>query len=234
MKYNLSAPLGELLALAQSAFGGVGFETVTLGSGPLQVAQITDMPAYLDKLVDKAQSGKQVQLPLWSKLWPACMVLTMFLERFPFKKGARILEIGAGVGVTGLALARLGFQVTLTDIEDNALLFSRINVLKNGVEENVRVLKADFTKDDLGERFDSIIGCEVLFRESFYEPLTAFVERHLEPGGEAFLAARARNDRKAFFELAKERFKVMRKDVPYKDTESGSEEVVNLYRLGAK
>ena len=56
---------------------------------------------------------------LCGKLWSVALVLINFLEKefgADAFKGKRVLELGAGVGAVGLALACAGADVTLTDI----------------------------------------------------------------------------------------------------------------------
>jgi predicted nicotinamide N-methyase len=223
--------LEKLLAAATRDFGKVTFETVTLGEDSLELLQIADMPAYLDKLVSKARPDEQVQLPLWAKVWPAATILTMFASRFPFAPDARILEVGGGVGLTGLALAAKGHNVVISDIEPGAMLFTQINILQNGLEENATVRQVDVTGAALGERFEYIIGCELFYKKDLLQALVDFLEAHLQPQGEALFASDARREGRAFFEMARERFQLMKKDVPFKDTESGEEKIASLYRL---
>ena len=47
----------------------------------------------------------------------------------------------------------------------DAVLFSRIAVLKNNLSDRVTVRRLDFTKDRLENRFDLILGSEVLYKE---------------------------------------------------------------------
>lgn len=232
-EFDLEKPLPELLDAARNAFGKVEFEPIKLGDTTLEILQIADMPAYLEKLVGRARPGAHVELPLWAKVWPSASILTMFAMRMDFAPGMSVLEIGAGTGLAGLALAARGCDVTLTDIDPGALLFCRINALHNGLGEKVRVRHADFTKDDLGETYQRIVACEVLYRESLLSPLVDFLLRHLQtgPGAEVLLASDAKREGRLFFDLAKERFRMMKKDVPYRDSETGEEKSTCLYRL---
>jgi len=235
-EYPLDASLEELLALARTEFGPVCFEDVRLGSVELKLLQIEDMPRYLESLVSRTRPGESVDLPLWAKIWPPCLILGMFLQRHPFAPGAEILEVGAGGGLCGLVAAARGFSVTLTDMEPSALLFCRINALKNGLAERVRLQHADFTRDRLGRRFQAIVGCEVLYNDAVYAPFLEFLQAHLaeEPGAEVFLGLDEKRTGKGFFALAQEDFRLLRKDVPYQDRETGESTVTCLYRLERK
>ncbi|WP_250645464.1 class I SAM-dependent methyltransferase [Salidesulfovibrio onnuriiensis] len=233
IRYDLDQPMGKLLELAGNKFGEVCFETVTIGNMSLDILQIKDMPRYIEKLVGSAKPGKSVELPLWAKIWPSCLFLGFFLQQFPFKPEDELLEVGAGVAVIGLVAAKRGLHVTVSDLEDDALLFARINALKNGVEDKMDIAKADFTKDSLGRRFDHIIGCEVLYNEATYEPLADFLVDHLaeRADSEVILAMDRKREGRAFFNRAKGTFGIMRKDFSFTDKDSGEEQFINLFRM---
>lgn len=233
LKYDLDQPLEKLIEIATKKFGELDFEKVVVGDAELEVLQIKDMPAYIDKLVGQASGKKTVDLPLWAKVWPSCLFLGFYLQQFPFKEGDHVLEIGAGVAVIGLIVAKKGFQVTLTDIEDDALLFARINVLKNGVQDNVDIKKVDFTKDNLGQEYDHIIGCEVLYSEPTYVPVAQFLNNHLshDKGAEIVMAMDKKRVALRFFEEAQKNFMLMHKGFTFKDKESEEEQEINLFRM---
>lgn len=234
--FDPRASLDELLHTARSRFGEVEFQEVGLSGGPLEILQIRDMTAYIDKIVARAGNSGDVQLPLWAKIWPGSVVLSMYLERCPLVDHGRYLEIGAGVGLAGLILARRGVHVTLTDVEPNALLFCRINALRNGLEQNVDVVAADFTRDRLEGTFDGILGGEVLFRQSMFEPLGAFLGAHLAPRPDAEIVLSVDSQREGipFFKAVCDDYAIMRQDVPFSDKESGEQRTACLYRMRRK
>lgn len=235
-EYNLNQPLEALIAEADRRFGGIAFETVEVGGISLDIPQIKDMPRYLDRLVGKTRPGESVELPLWAKIWPSCLMLGMFLTRCPIEEGARVIELGAGVGVAGLVAAKKGVAVTVTDIEPDALLFSKIGALKNDVADLVDVVHCDFTKDELGQRYDMIVGCEILYQDHVYEPLHEFLEAHLSTAStaEIVIALDGVRKGKGFFQRAEGRYAMMRQSFPYKDVETGQERSSVLYRLRRK
>ena len=234
--YDLDQPMDRLIDLAVRKFGEVEFQKVSVGDFTLDVLQVKDMQRYIDQLVNKTRSGKTVTLPLWAKIWPSCIILGYMLTRFPFAEGSRILEVGAGGALNGMVLARRGLPVIITDIDPDALLFSRINVLKNGLEEFATVRRMDFTKDRDENRFDCIVGCEVLYAEAAYEPMVCFLDEQLaeDAGAEAFLALDAKRQARKFFTLASEKFSMAKTSSKYNDQGSGEERMVNLFRLKRK
>ncbi len=234
--HNLDQPIGALIDIAVREFGEVEFQTVTVGDKTLEVLQIKDMPKYLDKLMDKTRAGKKIALPMWAKIWPSTLVLGYMLTKFPFADNCTILEVGAGCAVNGMVLASLGHKVTVTDVDPFALLFGRINALKNGLEGKLVIKQADFTQDALDERYDYLIGCDVLYEEAVYEILADFVDEHLAetPTAEVLLAMDQKRQGRKFFDKASESFAMMKSDAKYKDTETGEENVVSLYRMKRK
>jgi predicted nicotinamide N-methyase len=200
----LDAALDELLQWGGAAYGGVAFEPVSAAGLTLDVLQIADMSAYLDSLVGLAGSEGRVELPLWSKVWPSALVLAHALSRLK-DRSRPVLEIGAGVGVTGLFAAALGFDVLITDVNEDALCFARAAVLKNGLGDRARVARVDFSADRLGRRFSLVLGSEVLYLPDLHAPLINFLLAHLDeaPGSEILLSCnRCRGGTAPFFKLA--------------------------------
>lgn len=235
-EYDLDQPMDRLIDLAVRKFGPVEFQKVSLGGLSLEVLQVRDMQQYIETLVNKTRAGKSVSLPLWAKVWPSCLVLGYMLSRYPFTDGCRILEIGAGGAVNGMVLASRGLAVTISDIDQDALLFSRINVLKNGLEEFAAVTRMDFTRNDDEVRFDCIVGCEILYDEAAYDPLIGFLNSHLAQGdsAEVFLALDEKRQTSKFFAQAAEHFSMARTCSKYKEKDTGEERAVNLFRLKRK
>ena len=68
-----------------------------------------------------------------------------------------VLDLGTGTGVCAIAAARMGAQVTATDISPIAVRCARANVLVSNLEDRVRVLEGDLFEPVGSERFDLVI-----------------------------------------------------------------------------
>ena len=218
------ASLDQLLELV-SARHAVHFETVRIGEDVLECLQLSDMEAYIEQRLNapspevgpEAGAGAGVDaLPLWAKIWPASLPLAMYMRGVVPGSGERVLEIGAGLGLAGLFAAKRGFSVVLSDIVPEALLFARINALRNGLGDTVVVQPVNFIHDDHPERYHRIIASEVLYRELFFDPLLSFLRTHLEPTATAEVLLSANAGRRAikFFASAKDYFQISRSCVP--------------------
>ena len=89
-------------------------------------------------------------------VWPSCIALSGVLEarhaesRHCFN-GARALELGAGVGVAGIVLARLGAaHVVLTDAQDSVMSLLKLNCRDNAVGSSTRVARLHWEDADDG------------------------------------------------------------------------------------
>ncbi len=195
------ASLDDLLALARSRYG-VRFEPLTVNGVTLELLQIEDMDAYVQELTKDLPEDTPPELPFWAKVWRTALLASYFVQKLE-PAGRTMLEIGAGVGVCGLFAAARGFQVTITDMHPDAVLFSRIAVLRNDLADRVRVRRLDFTRDRLDERFDIILGSEVLYKDDQARALVKFLGAHLrdDPAAEIVLAREYTRKAKKFFKL---------------------------------
>jgi len=231
----LSAPLDELLDVAKSRYD-VRFKPVSIGGDTLEILEIADLEALIDRLIQRAGNGP-IELPYWAKIWPAVMLLGHFLTHLDPGNGRSLIDLGTGLGIGGLFAAKRGFKVLLTDINPDALLFSQINILHNDLADRVAVARVDFTADRLGRRFDVILGAEVLYIEETYRGLLKFLMAHLATNADAEIILAKDYTRKAvrFLGMADKEFQIAERVVGYKETSphDGAPErkLCQIYRL---
>jgi len=125
--------------------------------------------------------------PLWIKVWESAIILADHLMKHRPEKEKRILEIGAGMGITGLFLGVCGFDVTVTDYDPEALQLLQLNVDHNGLD-HVTVEKLDWYQPELDGRYDIICGSELIYKEAFFKPLVRLFCESLHPDGVIYLA----------------------------------------------
>ncbi|RLN62421.1 hypothetical protein BBJ29_004703 [Phytophthora kernoviae] len=122
------------------------------------------------KVVFQEKQGQQ------AKVWDCALVLAKFLannEFFPtgFFHNKRVIELGCGIGVPGLAAAALGAkEVILTDMPV-AILWIQTNIQRNQtlncISDNVRstsLMWGEQEKQDLGQ-FDVILCSDLVYGE---------------------------------------------------------------------
>lgn len=234
-KIFLENDLDNLLGIVSDKFEVV-FEDVTVGNHHLKILQIADLDTYIDRLAE--QSRERIELPFWAKIWPASILLSYYLSSLPATAEKRsVIELGCGIGLTGLFAAAMGNKVVLSDNNPEALVFAKINILKNNLQDQARVVRADFTKDRLPEKFDCILGSEIFYREGGYRGLVKFLLAHLnnKPSSEVVLSADYRRQAKGFFQAAGKEFHIDQKNIGYKglpdQTENQEKFLCTIYRM---
>lgn len=204
--------------------------TISIAGKPLKILEMKDFEGYVDKLVESTEVGI-LDFPYWARIWEASILLSYFLGKQPPALGHRVLEIGAGMGVVGIYAALCGHRVTITDINEDALLFARANVLMNGATQ-ARVEKLDWNNPELDGTYDMIVGAEVLYDRQTYPLLVDFLRRALSPDGMVFLAKHTELKTPLFFtELTKHfEFKQMTRTIRTGDRA----EEIGLYAIRFK
>jgi predicted nicotinamide N-methyase len=114
-----------------------------------------------------------------------------------------VLDLGCGMGLTGAVAAAMGARVVLADLEPDALLFARLNSLP--WSQRMRTRRLDWRSARLDERFDLIIGADILYERSQWPHLEPFWREHLNAGGTVLLGEPGRQTGDLFLDWIKPR-----------------------------
>ena len=147
------------------------------------------VPKKIDPFIDFENIVRG--FPLWAKVWEPSWILAEHVAKTPPFQFNKILEIGSGIGVVGIVAASFGHDVTMTEYDENALQFASANAEINHCPE-VKICQLDWHQPDLEDRFDTIIGSEVMFHERDCNPLLNLFRIYLKPNGRVILASGVR------------------------------------------
>ncbi|MCE0766734.1 methyltransferase domain-containing protein [Pseudonocardia kujensis] len=100
--------------------------------------------------------GDELLPPHWAELWPSALALAAE----PFPAGARVLEIGCGLGLPALAAARAGADVLATDLSATAVDLVRRSADRNGLDLRA---EARSWSDPALEPVDLVLGADLLY-----------------------------------------------------------------------
>jgi predicted nicotinamide N-methyase len=159
-------------------------ESVALRGVALQVLRPRDAEALLD---DHAFEHEEY-LPYWAELWPSGVALARRVAVRALR-GARVLELGCGLGLPSLAAALAGGRVLATDWSPQAIELLEQNAARNGaVLETALVDWA--SPQAIVERapWDIVLAADVLYERRNVPLLLELLPRLLDSRGELWLA----------------------------------------------
>ncbi len=193
----LKAELAQAYSLAEATYKVGGFS--------LRITSVADSYALLDR-ISPEEFVKDEQMPYWAEIWPSSFLLSNYLVGEIGVAGKRGIELGAGVGVVGVALCKAGAQMLVTDYATEALDFIKLNALQNGItlDERFEVLPLDWRNVRIEETFDFVCAADVLYERRNLLPILLAIEKLLKPSGTAYIADPRRQIAKGFVALAEE------------------------------
>jgi SAM-dependent methyltransferase len=98
----------------------------------------------------------------------------------------KLLEVGCGIGVDSIRLARCGFDVTAVDLTESALQVAKEFAARRDVNINFQLGNAEGL-DFPDETFDAVYSFGVLHHTPDIEQAVAEVRRVLKPHGTAYV-----------------------------------------------
>ncbi len=159
-------------------------QEVAVGALTLTVAR----PRSAEDLIDEDDYARDERLPYWAELWPSAHVLAAVLEARDLT-GARVVELGCGIGLPAIVAALRGADVLATDWYDDALGFARANAGAAGARVATRLVDWNAPPADLtAAAADLVVGADLLYEERNGPALAGLLPLLLRPGGEALIA----------------------------------------------
>ena len=182
--------------------GGWSFRQIDIGWRRLEIALPAQPDDFLDDPAVIEANRRDDYMPYWSYLWPASVAMARWLPHTRLSPGTRALELGSGIGLTGLAGAALGWDVTFSDYDDQALQLCRHNAERNGLD-GTHIQHLDW-RTPLPQQFPVIFGCEVTYDAASHDPLLGLICQMLAPEGRCWLGDPGRSQGTVFVARARE------------------------------
>ena len=140
-------------------------------------------------------------MPYWATPWQGALLLAEYLVQNVEPQTQPILELGAGLGLTGLALCMAGHGVVLADYDEDALEFIKASARLNGIEpRGIRVLDWRNARET---PFATIIGGDVIYVKDNHAPIARLLSACLLPDGLAYFGDLNRDGAKGFAQAVK-------------------------------
>ncbi len=122
------------------------------------------------------------QVPCWSDVWPAARGMAQYIWDGPELTGSTTLELGAGVGLPGVACGLKGAAVVFSDFQPLALELCAENARLNGLQD-FRILLQDWRTYNCRERFDLVLASDIAYESRLLPFLKEVLLQAVKPGG---------------------------------------------------
>jgi predicted nicotinamide N-methyase len=134
-------------------------ESVALRGAVLQVLRPRDTEALLDEHAFEHEEF----LPYWAELWPSGVALARRVAARALR-GARVLELGCGLGLPSLAAARAGGRVLATDWSPQAIDLLHENAARNDARLETAIVDWRAPEAIVGRApWDLVLGADLLY-----------------------------------------------------------------------
>jgi len=172
-------------------------QQIQLKWGLIKVAVVAD----LEPLIDQAEH--EDDFPYWAEVWPSSIGLANFIEspNAPVL-GRYVLEIGCGLGLTGIVACQQKRTVIFTDWKIDPLVFAHYNTSLNNCNDLARFIQMDWKSPCLESkayRFPLILGSDVIYEEKNWELILKLISNLLTNEGEVILSEPNRTNTDVFF-----------------------------------
>ena len=178
---------------------------VEVGGRVWLLDRAADMEALWESM-DGDDLGEDERLPYWAEVWPASVLLGRHILRSADRlRGRACLDLGCGLGLTGMIAASTGAQVVAFDYEWPAVSFARRNAILNTVPQPLWTVM-DWRRPAVREHaFDFIWGGDVLYEKRFFEPLIRLFHHALAPGGRIWIGEPVRSVSRPVWDILPEK-----------------------------
>lgn len=154
------------------------------------------------------EGGAGRPVPYWARPWPSGLELAGALADDPPPAGARVLELGCGLGAPSVVAARAGAEVLATDGAADAVAFAAHALALNEVTADVACVDWSQHGEALVARgpFDVLLAADVLYLQANVEIALRLWPRLLKDDGVLRLADPRRAGTRDFLAAARGTF----------------------------
>jgi len=161
------------------------------------------LPASPDALLEDpeviAAHERDEYMPYWAYLWPASVYMAQAVLETAWSPGCAALELGAGVGLVGLAGLKAGLSVTFSDYDATSVDLCLYNARRLGYP-GAQGEVLDWRQPQ-GPTYPVIFGCELLYEDRNHELLIQVLNARLARDGVAWFGDGGRVRAERFCQL---------------------------------
>lgn len=163
------------------------------GSGLRRLVEWEEDAGEPDDGTDADDDRPEPQPPYWAYAWAGGAVLARYiLDRPETVAGRRVLDLGAGSGLVGIAAAKAGASAVIAaEIDRNGVAAIRLNAAANDV--TITIVDKDITTGP-PPAVDLVLAGDVFYGHEVALRVILFLDRCLAAGIEVLVGDPRRND----------------------------------------
>ncbi len=171
----------------------------------IKLTIIENIDELFESLIKKGENHPDVvdeRIPYWAELWASALAMSEYLvenqELLP--PSVKLTEIGCGLGLPSIIAGKLGAQdVCLTDYDQDALDFAKMNWAQNLPDKKARFEQLDWRNPDPSVAADVLLCSDVAYEKRAFEPLLNAFKTLLKPNGTILITEPNRPVSRDFF-----------------------------------
>ncbi|MEY3172592.1 MAG: hypothetical protein RLZZ436_505 [Planctomycetota bacterium] len=175
-------------------------ESLQIAGHQLQLL-LPDPQQMLEDAVAGEAEGSAGWDPYWGLLWAAAPLTAELILRAP-PRCRRALELGCGVGLTGIAGLMAGLAVTFSDQSPAAVQMAQANAERNGYPGACGLVFGWDQPPRDSDGWDFLFGSDILYDRAAHQPLLTSLQQLLQPGGIVWIGDAGRANAAVFADSA--------------------------------
>lgn len=166
---------------------------VKIGAFDLKLETFKDLDQTIDDLCASLPQDSKIDplsedlCPYFGVVWPSAIALSKELLRLEkVLQDKTLLELGCGLAIPSFVASTLKAKVLATDFHQDVEPFLKANQKLNQISFNYQ--KLNWNQDDLGQKFDFVIGSDILYESRHPQAVAKALIKFVKPQGEIILA----------------------------------------------
>jgi predicted nicotinamide N-methyase len=168
--------------------GPVRESTIRVAGRSIHLVQPVDPDRLLDAPEVIAWNAQDDYMPYWAYLWPGALLLGEAVATLDLPSGTQALEIGCGLGLSGLVAVSMGFRVRFTDQDRTPFRFIEASARANGFDPASYSTALLDWRNPPDERYPLILGADVTYEKRLVPLVAGVIAALLDPEGLALIS----------------------------------------------
>lgn len=151
--------------------------------------KVPDPYGVKEKYRAAQQSGKPMDFPYWTRIWPSAVALSEYiLENREMFRNQRVLELGAGIGLPSFVAARYASSVIASDYLPEIKEWLDFNIASLGIK-NMESRQLDWTGLSQDIQADLVLMSDLNYEPAQFPALRELINRFLQAGAAILISS---------------------------------------------